>query len=85
MPSVSSWIFILVGNSSSGTVKGCKKKKKKKKKKKEDILNHLVQHPFTVPLSDLPTTIKINELSEGANKLPFVSSWYTLTLVWVIE
>ncbi len=27
------------------------------------ILNQFIQHPFTVPLSDLATIIKINELS----------------------
>jgi ribonuclease BN (tRNA processing enzyme) len=35
------------------------------------VLNTLVDHPFTVPFHDLPTKIKINELSEGTHKIPF--------------
>ena len=35
------------------------------------ILNHLIQHPFTVPLSDLPTRITVKELSEGKHRIPF--------------
>jgi len=35
------------------------------------LLSHLVQHPFTVPLSDLPIRIEVNELSEGTHKVPF--------------
>ena len=37
----------------------------------EGILSHLVQHPFTAPLNDLSTKIKINELSEGTHNIPF--------------
>lgn len=35
------------------------------------ILRHLVQHPFTAPLSDLPTRVEIKELSEGMHRIPF--------------
>lgn len=37
----------------------------------EKILNHLIQHPFTMPISGLPFNIDINELSEGTHKIPF--------------
>ncbi len=35
------------------------------------ILKSLISHPFTVPLDDLPTKIKIHELTEGTHNLPF--------------
>lgn len=35
------------------------------------ILNHLIQHPFTVPLDKLPVKVEVNELSEGMHKIPF--------------
>ena len=34
-------------------------------------LSHLIQHPFTMPPSDLPTRISVHELSEGTRQLPF--------------
>lgn len=35
------------------------------------ILNYLIEHPFTYPLSNLPVKIKINDLSEGIHRIPF--------------
>src|SRR4030042_6829664 len=35
------------------------------------ILKALIKHPFTVPLDELPTKIKIHELTEGTHNLPF--------------
>ena len=34
-------------------------------------LSRLVQHPFTVPLRDLPIDVRIHELSEGTHEVPF--------------
>ena len=34
-------------------------------------LSRLVQHPFTLPFRDLPTDIRIHELSEGTHEVPF--------------
>ena len=34
------------------------------------ILNQFIQHPFTVPLSDLATIIKINELRKVPTNFP---------------
>jgi ribonuclease BN (tRNA processing enzyme) len=34
-------------------------------------LSRLVQHPFTVPLSDLSIRIRVHELSEGTHRVPF--------------
>jgi len=36
-----------------------------------EILGHIIKHPFTVPLADLPMKVEINELSEGTHRIPF--------------
>ena len=35
------------------------------------ILNHIVQHPFSCPIRDLPIKVKIRELTEGPHRIPF--------------
>jgi ribonuclease BN (tRNA processing enzyme) len=35
------------------------------------ILNYLVQHPFTLPLKELPTKVIVHELTEGQHNVPF--------------
>lgn len=37
----------------------------------QDTLTSLVRHPFTVPLYDLRTKIRIHDLAEGTHELPF--------------
>ena len=34
-------------------------------------LNHLIDHPFTSPLNELPLPVMVEELSEGMHKIPF--------------
>jgi len=36
------------------------------------ILNNIVNEPFTVPLSQLPFKVEINELHEGTHNIPFL-------------
>jgi ribonuclease Z len=36
-----------------------------------EILNHIIDHPFTSPISNLPVKLKIRELSEGVHRIPF--------------
>ena len=36
------------------------------------ILNNIVNEPFTVPLSQLPFKVEINELPEGTHNIPFL-------------
>ena len=38
----------------------------------KDILNMIINKPFTVPLTELPFGVKIYELPEGIDKIPFL-------------
>jgi len=42
----------------------------------KDILHRIIDKPFTVPLSDLPFSVKIHELDEGAWQMPFPLECY---------
>jgi ribonuclease BN (tRNA processing enzyme) len=35
------------------------------------ILKHILDHPFSSPISDLPIRVKIRELAEGLHRIPF--------------
>ena len=35
------------------------------------ILHHILAHPLSVPLEDLPTKLNISELTEGTHRIPF--------------
>lgn len=37
----------------------------------KNILKRILAHPFTCPVSALPTKLRIRELSEGAHRIPF--------------
>ena len=36
-----------------------------------EILNHIIDHPFTSPINKLPVQLKIRNLSEGMHRIPF--------------
>ena len=36
-----------------------------------EILNYVLDHPFTSPMNNLPVKVKIRELSEGTHRIPF--------------
>jgi len=36
-----------------------------------DVLNTIMNHPFTVPMAQLPFPVQVHELSEGPYKVPF--------------
>lgn len=46
----------------------------------KEVLNCIIDHPFTNPLSKVPVKVKIKELSEGIHRIPF-----STTCRWLVH
>jgi ribonuclease BN (tRNA processing enzyme) len=47
-------------------------------KNTRQILDTIINEPFTIPLSNLPFSVKVHELSEGMHEIPFPLECYYL-------